>query len=295
MMQRHHTIRRNPRTRPAPKHPTVVLVRRFDPTGEELSRWEVLVRDADGHPEFFSPPAAKKAALNPPDDADLRVGDIVATVPAEAISKIEDNALGLYVMGLHGMKKAPDMPGGVGRRWLSAWGKDARAMLVASVMVERKRLVMAACDCAETVLHLVPTGDTRSRAALDAARAWCQGKATLSDVLRASTAIRKLDDFPATWSAALASSVAFAENRNSAVSKATGAESSAESAARDAGISFDQTNAANANLVERWIPLPVALLSCLGQADVFRLDPQEGLPANLRENPRSRSRRRSRR
>jgi hypothetical protein len=65
MRHARRTARSNPRAPTTPKNPTLVLVRRFDPTGEELSRWEPLYRD-DGDIAFFSPPKAKAAALAPP-------------------------------------------------------------------------------------------------------------------------------------------------------------------------------------------------------------------------------------
>ena len=44
--------------------------------------------------------------------------------------------------------------------------------------VDRKILVTAMCDCAERVLHCVPDGEDRPRAAIEAARRWAAGAAT---------------------------------------------------------------------------------------------------------------------
>jgi hypothetical protein len=49
-------------------------------------------------------------------------------------------------------------------------------------------LVLAACDCAATVLHLVPAGEERPRRAIEAARAWVRGEATMGEARRAADA-----------------------------------------------------------------------------------------------------------
>ena len=45
----------------------------------------------------------------------------------------------------------------------------------------RQDLVLAACDCAEVSLHLVSAGEDRPRIAIDTARRWAVGEATLED------------------------------------------------------------------------------------------------------------------
>ena len=274
MMQRHHTVRRNPRARPAPKHPMVVLVRRFDPTGEELSRWEVLARDADGRPEFFSQTAAKKAALNPPttgDGADLHIGDLIATMPAEAAG-YDEHATGLYVVTPDGVKAAPKPPGIMGS-WLTGWGKDASVMLRTAKGADRQRLTMAACDCAETVIG--HAWSTKARGALSMARAWCRGATSAYDVGYAAYDTKHPRERPnsADLAAAHAAGVV--------------AGGSAQLAAEDAAESFAwwadgagthrshvaRHLAAMAPLVERWIPLPVVLLAKLGYPGAIPFDP----------------------
>ena len=54
--------------------------------------------------------------------------------------------------------------------WLSRAGLD------------RKTLVLAACDCARLVLHLVPDGEDRPRVAIETAEAWARGEATIAQV-----------------------------------------------------------------------------------------------------------------
>ena len=296
----HHAVRRNPRAQRELKHPTVVLVRRFDLTGEELATWEPLYRD-DGGVTFFSPTAAKKAALAPPRDADL---------PAEAAGH-DEYASGLYVVAPYGVERAPKLASGISGSWLTGWGESAWVMLRAARKVDRRRLTMAACDCAETVLHYVPAGEERPRIAIQTARAWCFNRASTDDVCAAANAV---DDF---------TSAGFAYSTNYLVDRAAyAASSAASSAARAAfyldgggifgpfgGADYDAADAsfpdtprettyrALAPLVERWIPLPVVLLSRLGYPDAipFDLSMVPGSSTGPRENPRHPLRRRSRR
>lgn len=72
----------------------------------------------------------------------------------------------------------------------TAWRdcRDARWMLNAVAdVVPRQSLVLAACACARTVLHLVPAGETRPLRAIEVAEAWCRGEATLDEVRAAAT------------------------------------------------------------------------------------------------------------
>ena len=55
----------------------------------------------------------------------------------------------------------------------------------------RKQVVLAACDCAETALKFVPKGENRPAKAIEVARAWARGRATLTQVRAASAAAQK--------------------------------------------------------------------------------------------------------
>ena len=55
-------------------------------------------------------------------------------------------------------------------------------------LAQRRAIVLAACDCAETALRHVPEGELRPAEAIRVARAWCRGKATLQDVRAATNA-----------------------------------------------------------------------------------------------------------
>ena len=52
----------------------------------------------------------------------------------------------------------------------------------------RKQVVLAACACAETALKYVPKGEDRPKKAIQTARAWASGKATLEEVRNAAYA-----------------------------------------------------------------------------------------------------------
>jgi hypothetical protein len=49
----------------------------------------------------------------------------------------------------------------------------------------RKEVVMAACDCAETALKFVKTGEDRPRNCIEVVRAWGRGEATIEKVREA--------------------------------------------------------------------------------------------------------------
>lgn len=55
---------------------------------------------------------------------------------------------------------------------------DPRPLLRALAEVDRRAAVWAACQCARTVLHLVPEGEDRPRLAIETAEAWTRGEAT---------------------------------------------------------------------------------------------------------------------
>ena len=50
----------------------------------------------------------------------------------------------------------------------------------------RKQIVLAACACAETALKYVPKGEERPKKAIQTARAWAKGKATIEEVWAAA-------------------------------------------------------------------------------------------------------------
>jgi hypothetical protein len=74
----------------------------------------------------------------------------------------------------------------------TAWSECERGdwmlWLATRAGVDRRLLVQAACDCAETALQYVPEGEERPRVAVETARAWCRGEATLEEVREAAYA-----------------------------------------------------------------------------------------------------------
>jgi hypothetical protein len=239
---------------------------------------------------FFSPPKAKAAALNPPRDADLHVGDLIVTIPAEAVSGIEEHATGLYVVTPDGVKAAPRAKKYRGSAPLTSWTEDPWNV---SVSIPRSLLVMAACDCAETVLSLVPFGMDGPRDALKVARAWVAGETTRTAVEEAAR------------NAARAHNIARAIRNDVAGAMASLAAADAAATAADAQRFFntlqdvgaaryhknqtdpEETYRLLAPVIERWIPLPVVLLAALGYPSAIHFDTGMGpaSPTGPRENP----------
>ena len=65
----------------------------------------------------------------------------------------------------------------------------------------RKQVVLAACACAETALKYVPAGEDRPRKAIETARAWVHGEATIAQ-LRTAAAAAAADADAAAYAAA---------------------------------------------------------------------------------------------
>ncbi len=63
--------------------------------------------------------------------------------------------------------------------WLLWWAAHA---------VPRQELVLAACDCAELALRFVPANEHRPRLAIETARRWATGEATVEEVRAARAA-----------------------------------------------------------------------------------------------------------
>jgi hypothetical protein len=127
-------------------------------------------------------------------------------------------------------------------------------------------------------LHFVPAGEDRPRRALEVARAWCRGDASLDDVRSAeaaaeNAALSTADPTTAAFFAVTATTyvcdVATTPDAATASAKAAGGPFKAGWANALAIVGANGTPEAPtflsfAPLVERWIPLPVVLLSLLG-------------------------------
>ena len=81
----------------------------------------------------------------------------------------------------------------VGKRGLmTAWRDCPRGdwmlWLAGRLDIDRKLLVLVACDCAETALQYVPEGEDRPAKCIQITRDWCNGTASLDDVRAARRA-----------------------------------------------------------------------------------------------------------
>lgn len=103
--------------------------------------------------------------------------------------------------------------------------------------VNRRLLVLAACDCARLSLRYVPAGETRPLRAIEAAEAWTRGEATLEEVRIAVDAAYSATEAYAWTSAAAAAaeSAALAAKATYDPTEACGAANSAALAARADG------------------------------------------------------------
>jgi len=72
--------------------------------------------------------------------------------------------------------------------WAECERGDWMLWLAGRIDIDRKLLVSAACACAEPALAFVRAGEDRPRLAIEVARAWCVGTATLDDVRAADAA-----------------------------------------------------------------------------------------------------------
>ena len=136
--------------------------------------------------------------------------------------------------------------------WLLWW---------AGQVVSRQELVLAACDCAETALRYVPEGEDRPRLAIDAARRWARGEATVKEV-DAARAAAIAAYINAGYAASYAALTAYATPAPYAAhSAAAAAEEAARAAARadDYAATHAAADATMCQLIrDRWpeCPLP---------------------------------------
>ena len=72
--------------------------------------------------------------------------------------------------------------------WRACPRGDWLLWLAEKAGVERKLIVLAACDCARTALKYVAEGEDRPRIAIETAEAWCRGDATIEEVQKAAGA-----------------------------------------------------------------------------------------------------------
>ena len=152
----------------------------------------------------------------------------------------------------------------------TAWAKCERAdwmlWLAGRLEIDRKVLVLCACDVAETALKHIPDGEDRPAKAIEAARAWVDGKATIQEVREArksaydaACAAAADDAATDTTYAAYASSEAVCASAFYAT--ATDAADAAAAYAAD-----DDTRKELANLVRKRIPYDMIETALTGKS-----------------------------
>ena len=119
--------------------------------------------------------------------------------------------------------------------WDSCHRGDWLLWIAARLDVDHKTIVLAACDCAETSLEFVPAGERRPQRAIETARLWAKGKATISEVTAAADAsfAYAADAFAAADASAYASASAYAADASFAASAASYAADASFAAASD--------------------------------------------------------------
>ncbi len=104
---------------------------------------------------------------------------------------------------------------GLATAWTECQRGDWLLWLAARVEIDRRLLVLAACDCARTALPLVAEGEDRPRIAIETAEAWARGEATTEEVQTAARAAAAADAADAAADAA-AAAVAYAADARAA-------------------------------------------------------------------------------
>jgi len=121
-----------------------------------------------------------------------------------------------------------------GRDSEQAWAECERGdwmlWVAGKLNVDRKVLVAAACECAELALVHVPDGEDRPRQAIETARAWVSGNATLEQVRKAADAARAAAYADAARAAAYADAARAAASAADAAAYASRAKSLRRSA-----------------------------------------------------------------
>jgi hypothetical protein len=143
----------------------------------------------------------------------------------------------------------------------TAWNTCERAdwmlWLAAKTGIDRKLLVLVACDCAETALKYVPDGEDRPRQAIETARKWCAGEASIDQVRNdaadaddAATAAA-VADAHAAYAAAYAAAHAHASYAQDVHLQAAHASYAAAHTAYAAAYAADAAYAAAANAARK--------------------------------------------
>ena len=158
----------------------------------------------------------------------------------------------------------------------TAWGECKRAdwmLWLASRVLPRQIVVQAACDCAETALEYVGSGETQTAIllTLHIAREWAEGREDIETVRAASSCAAARSAADAAYAAYAAYAAADAA-RSPARSAADAAYAAyAASAAADAARAAARSAAADAAWDAAWVAAYAARSRALaGMADLVR-------------------------
>ena len=161
-------------------------------------------------------------------------------------------ALGACKDAVDWAKKQPSFP----EAWASCERGDWMLWLAGTMCDKpdwptRQELVLVACDCAELSLKYVKKGEDRPRVAIETARKWAKGEATIQEVREA----RRATD-AAYAAAGAATAAAYAAD---AVAYATAAAYAADAAADAAAATRTGTLKKCAILVRKSLTVPEVL------------------------------------
>lgn len=118
--------------------------------------------------------------------------------------------------------------------WMECERGDWMLWLADKLNIDQKLLVSVACDCAEPALKYITEGELRPAIAIETARAWCDVRATLEQVI---TSYIAADDAAYAYAEADAEAAAYAASAAVAAGNAAAASHSvciAATAAADA-------------------------------------------------------------
>jgi hypothetical protein len=145
--------------------------------------------------------------------------------------------------------------------WAACERPDWLFWLLGRTGAERRLLVLAACDCAEPALVHVPAGEDRPRLAIETARAWARGEATIEEVRRARQAAAAA--YAAAYAAAAAAAYAADAAAAAAYAAASAVAAYAAAAAAAAAAAYADARRASrlrsCEAIRRHFPSPPVL------------------------------------
>ena len=125
--------------------------------------------------------------------------------------------------------------------WTNCNHTDWLIWIAGRLGIDKKILVLLACECAESVLEYIPKGEERPRLAIEAARGWCKGEVGADEVHSAAAAAYATAANAAAYATAAANAAAYA-----AAYAAYAATAAAYAATAATNAATNAANAANA-------------------------------------------------